>query len=107
MGVVIADKVHVWYVGETAPYRIQFQGAATVSSPSIVAVYDSTGTDRKATVFPTGSPSVEDTNWVKTPNLVDADDYVGQQLLIVVSATVDGRTQLGAGKVAIRDAQPA
>lgn len=103
MGTILAGTIKTHYVGEEAPYRIKFTGATSVSSPAVVAVYDEDDADISSTVFPTGSASVEDTVYVKTPTLKTVDAYSGQGLLIVVSATVDGRTQYGAARVAIKD----
>lgn len=77
--------------GAKRTYVLQYPWADTVTSPS-VAAYKGT-TLYTSTAFPTGAASASGTN-VTLPELVVTDGDGGKKYSIVVTATVDGDTDV-------------
>lgn len=87
------------YVGSTEQglleekvYGVQFFGATSISSP-VVYVYNRAGTDVKATVMSSGSPSVSGTDTVVLPTMKDLA-LVDVVYRVIVVATVNGQPKV-------------
>jgi|SRR3990172_2379460 len=77
--------------GAKRTFVLQYPWASTVTGPT-VAAYKGT-TAYTATAFPSGSASASGTN-VTLPELVVTDGDGGKKYSIVVTATVDGDTDV-------------
>lgn len=86
--------------GESLTMVWVFEGATSVSNPSVAGYKD--GTDVTSTLFPTNSPSASGNTVTFSPltGMVGGDTYV-----VVLTATVDGSTRLT--KIVIKTAAAA
>lgn len=77
---------------EEKVYSVQFFGATSISSPA-VHVYNRAGMDVKATVMPSGSPTISGTDTVIWPTmkLLSLSDVVYR---VIVTATVNGQPKV-------------